>query len=314
MVLELPDTATVFEVAPRDGLQNERVLLSVQQRVALIDHLSAAGFTNIEIGSFVSPRWIPQMAGTAEVLAGIERRPGTRYWVLVPNRRGFSDALAAGAECVSVFMSSSEGHNRSNVNRSVAESLTELRGILREARAAGLLVRAYLSTVFGCPYDGPVDPGRVVELSHGLLEAGAWQVSLGDTIGVAHPRQVVDMVERVSRVAPPDRFALHFHDTRGIALANVLAGLQAGIRVFDASLSGVGGCPYAPGASGNLATEDMLNLLHASGIETGVSLERAAACGLFLRELLNHDLPGRYHSWFLGRRRIGEGARSRQGA
>ncbi len=304
MLLDLPAKVSVFEVAPRDGLQNDKVLLTPRQRVALIDRLSAAGFQNIEVGSFVSPRWIPQMADTGEVLNRIARRHGTRYWVLVPNRRGFDDALAAGATCISVFMSVTEGHNRANVNRSVSESLAELEGIIQEARAAGVLVRAYLSTVFGCPYEGTVDPQRVVDLSRALLEAGAWQVSLGDTIGVAHPRQVADMVERVTRVAPPDRFALHFHDTRGIALANVLAGMLAGIAVFDASLSGVGGCPYAPGASGNLATEDLLNLLHSSGIETGVSLDQAAACGLFLRELLAHDLPGRYHAYYLSRQRI----------
>lgn len=301
MMLALPARVSVFEVAARDGLQNERTFLPVEERIALINCFSEAGFRDIEVGSFVSPRWIPQLVDTGQVLGGIRRRPGTRYWVLVPNQRGLEDALAAHAGYISVFMSASEAHNQSNVNRSVETSLGELTRIIGEARQNGAQVRAYLSTVFGCPYEGRVAPERVVTLARALLEAGARQISLGDTIGVANPLQVTDMMARLSVVAPPDRFALHMHDTRGLALANVLAGLQAGVTVFDSSIAGVGGCPYAAGATGNLATEDLLNMLASMHVDSGIDLEKAAGCGVYLRELLKHDLPGRYHNYFRAR-------------
>jgi len=303
MASPFPSRVSVFEVAPRDGLQNESVVIPTDQKIALIDRLSDAGFEDIEVGSFVSPKWIPQLADTREVLAGITRRPGVRYWTLVPNPRGFQDAVAEGAECIAVFMSSSETHNRKNVNRSIAQSLEELSQIIADGRARGMRVRAYLSTVFGCPDEGFVDPERVLSLSKSLLEAGAHQISLGDTIGVANPVQVKDMVARLTAVVPLERIALHFHDTRGTALANVLAGLEAGVTVFDASLGGVGGCPYAPGAAGNLAMEDLLFMLKGMGIETGVDLERAAQTGVFLSELIGRKLPGRYHNYHIGQSR-----------
>jgi hydroxymethylglutaryl-CoA lyase len=310
MASVLPARVSLFEVAPRDGFQNESTILPTEKKIAFIDCLSAAGFTDIEAGSFVSPKWIPQLADTRAVLKGIARRPGTRYWVLVPNLKGFQEARDEGVDCVAVFMSSSETHNRKNVNRTIDQSLTELREVIGHARDAGMRVRAYLSTVFGCPYEGPVAVEQVERLSRELIEAGAHQLSLGDTIGVANPVQVGQVIERLSRTLPLDRLALHFHDTRGTAVANVMAGLQAGITVYDGSMSGIGGCPYAPGASGNVATEDLLYLLTAIGIETGIDLQAAAGCGVFLRELLGRELPGRYHNYYVGStRRAAEKAR-----
>lgn len=296
----LPARVSIFEVAPRDGLQNESVILPTEQKIAFIDRLSDAGFPDIEAGSFVSPRWIPQLADTRAVLAGIKRRPGTRYWVLVPNARGFQEAVEQGVDSIAVFMSSSETHNRRNVNRTIAESLKELSAVIEQGVARGMKVRAYLSTVFGCPYEGKVDPERVAELSKALLEAGAWQLSLGDTIGVANPLQVKQVMAHLTRDLPVEKLALHFHDTRGTAVANVVAGLESGVTTFDSSMAGVGGCPYAPGASGNVATEDLLFLLTSMGIDAGIDLEQAAACGAFLRGLLGRELPGRYHNYYLG--------------
>lgn len=291
---------STFEVSPRDGLQNEAVVLTVDQRVALIDRLSAVGFTDIEIGSFVSPKWIPQLANTADVFARIEKRPGTRYWALVPNRKGLERAVEAGLQHIAVFMSVSETHNFKNIHRTVAESLEEQRQVISDARSQGMQVRAYLSTVFGCPFEGAVSPSRAIELAHALSEAGAWQISLGDTVGVGHPHQVTDIVGRIKHVVPLEQVALHFHDTCGMALVNVWAGLQAGVRTFDSSMGGIGGCPYAPGAAGNLATEDLINFMHGQGFRTQVTLENASTCGVFLRELLGRPLPGRYHSYYVG--------------
>lgn len=299
-----PQHIATFEVSPRDGLQNEAVILTVEQRVAFINQLSDAGFRDIEVGSFVSPRWIPQLANTGDVYARIQKRPGTRYWALVPNLRGLEDAVQAQVPCIAVFMSSSETHNKKNINRTIAESLTEQREVIAQALAHGMRVRAYLSTVFGCPYEGAVDPERVVDLAAALSEAGAHQISLGDTIGVAHPLQVLDVVSRVRELVPLEQLALHFHDTCGMALVNCQAGLQAGVTTFDASMGGIGGCPYAPGAAGNLATEDLLHFLSGmptgSPLETDVSLEAAARVGMFLRELLGRPLPGRYHNYLVG--------------
>ncbi|MFM7201505.1 MAG: hydroxymethylglutaryl-CoA lyase [Myxococcota bacterium] len=295
-----PGSISIFEVSPRDGLQNEPVVLSPEQRIAYINRLTQIGFRDVEIGSFVSPRWIPQMANTAEVYARIEKRPGVRYWTLVPNPRGLEAALQAGLQHIAVFMSTSETHNRKNINRSIGESLREQREVISTALAHGVQVRSYLSTVFGCPYEGAVDPEQVVDLAAALSEAGASMISLGDTIGVGHPNQVSDVVARVSQVVPLDQLALHFHDTCGMALVNVWAGLEAGVTTFDASLSGIGGCPYAPGAAGNLATEDLLHFLQGQGLRTPVSLDDAAQGGLFLRELLGRPLPGRYHNYFAG--------------
>lgn len=297
---ELPSTVHLCEVSPRDGLQNEAARPSVEDRVALIEALADAGFSDIEVGSFVRPEWIPQLAHTAAVLRALKVRPETRYWALVPNARGLRDALDAGLRHAAFFMSSSEAHNKANINRTIAQSLAEQRGLIGQAKQEGLKVRAYLSTVFGCPYEGAVDPERVVQLATALFEAGADAIALGDTIGCAQPLQVEAMVQRVAQHVPRSCIILHFHDTRGMALANVMAGLASGIQHYDASMAGVGGCPYATGAAGNLATEDLLYLLEGLGISTGVSLLHASRVGLSLADLVGRPLPGRYHQYFKG--------------
>ncbi len=290
----------VFEVAARDGFQNEDVFIPTPTKIEFINKLSKASFSDIEVGSFVSARWIPQLADTPEVYEAIEKVPGVRYWTLVPNLKGFERAKAVGARWIAVFMSASESHNKKNVNRTVDQSLRELGEVIGEAKRSGFEVRAYLSTVFGCPYEGAVPVARVIRLSARLLEAGADLLSLGDTIGVADPGQVGELVDSLRTAGfPLERMALHFHDTRGTALANVLAGLQAGITSFDAALAGLGGCPYAPGASGNLATEDLLYMLHRMGYDTGVDLDRAADNGDYLQKVINRPLPGRYHAWHM---------------
>lgn len=300
MFAELPGTVSICEVSPRDGLQNEEARLSVEARVALIEQLADAGFADIEVGSFVRPEWIPQLVNTRDVLRQLSPREHTRYWALIPNTRGLTDALNAGLRHAAFFMSSSEAHNKANINRTIAESLQEQRALIGQAKKEGLKVRAYLSTVFGCPYEGKVDPERVVHLAQELFEAGADAIALGDTIGCAQPLQVEAMVQRVAQVVPRSCLILHFHDTRGLALANVMAGLASGIHHFDASMAGMGGCPYATGAAGNLATEDLLYLLEGLGIHTGVSLSRAARVGIHLASLVGRPLPGRYHQYFKG--------------
>ena len=267
-------TARVFEVGPRDGLQNESIILPVASKLALIERLTASGLRDIEIGSFVHPRWVPQMAATDEVAAAVAGREDVRYWALVPNLKGLERAIDCGIRHVAVFMSSSETHNQRNVNRSIAESLEGLRQVIAEATADGLEVRAYISTVFGCPFEGPVDFERVVEISERLLEYGAFQISLGDTIGAGQPLQVTEGCRRiVEHFGAADRFALHLHDTRGLGLVNAFAGYLEGFRTFDSSVGGLGGCPYAPGAPGNLSTENLLKLLHSMGVETGVDAD-----------------------------------------
>jgi isopropylmalate/homocitrate/citramalate synthase len=297
---------SVYEVGPRDGLQNEAAPIPLAGKIAFVDRLSAAGLPAIEVGAFVDPARIPQMADTDAVFAGITRRPGTRYTALVPNRRGLERALAAGVAEIAVFAAASETFSRRNINRSIDESLHIYADVAAEAQRAGVRVRAYLSTAFGCPYEGDVPLERVVNLSERLLEMGAFEVAVSDTIGVAHPGQVRAAVPELLRRVPAPRLALHFHDTRGTALANVLAALELGVATFDASAGGLGGCPYAPGASGNLATEDLLYLLHGLGCETGVSLEGVAAASQPLAPLVGHALPSR---WLQARRATAHVAR-----
>jgi hydroxymethylglutaryl-CoA lyase len=268
---------SVFEVGPRDGLQNERIRLTVDQKVALIDGLCAAGLKDIEVGSFVHPKWIPQMADTGEVLRRLAPRPDVRYWVLVPNARGLDNALAAGASHVAVFVSSSETHNRKNINRTITESLGDIDAVATAAIAAGCAVRGYVSTVFGCPYEGQVEFSRVLDITRRLLASGCGQVSLGDTTGMGTPGYVRRCLEQALAEIPTALLALHLHDTRGLAIANALVGVEAGITTIDASIGGMGGCPYAPGASGNVGTEDVVHMLHAMGYETGVDLGRLVA-------------------------------------
>jgi isopropylmalate/homocitrate/citramalate synthase len=290
----LPPRVTVVEVGPRDGLQNEKTPLGVEDKVAFCDALVAAGLPVIEVGAFVSPEWVPQMAGSDEVLRRVRKPEGVRLPVLVPNRKGFERALAAGAREVAVFTAASESFSRRNTNASIDESFERFAAFVPEARDRGLRVRGYLSTAFGCPYEGRVEPARALAVARRLLEAGCDEVSIGDTIGVAVPTEVSDLIGALGREVPLERVAVHFHDTRGTALANVLAALGEGVSVVDSSAGGTGGCPYAPGASGNLATEDLLYMLHGMGIETGVDLAAVAAASRGLAERLGRALPSRY--------------------
>jgi len=292
--VRFPRRVTVVEVGPRDGLQNEATSLSVEDRVAFCDRLVAAGLRVVEVGAFVSPMWVPQMAGSDEVLRRVKKAAGARLPVLVPNREGYERARAAGAREIAVFTAASETFSRKNTNASIDESFARFAAFLPEARGEGMRVRGYVSTAFGCPYEGAVAPDRVVSVARRLLEAGCDEVSIGDTIGVAVPTQVAEVTGRLGEAVPVDRLAAHFHDTRGTALANVLAALEEGVSVVDASAGGLGGCPYAPGASGNLATEDLLYMLHGMGIETGADLAAVAEASRALAARLGRTLPSRY--------------------
>jgi isopropylmalate/homocitrate/citramalate synthase len=290
----LPRRVTVVEVGPRDGLQNEAAPLSIEDRVAFCDRLIAAGLPVVEVGAFVSPRWVPQMAGSDEVLRRVAKPAGVRLPVLVPNRAGFERARGAGAREIAVFTAASETFSRKNANATIDESFVRFAEFLPDAKAEGLRVRGYVSTCFGCPYEGAVSPERVVEVVRRLVDAGCDEVSIGDTIGVAVPTQVAEVVGRLGRAVPAGRLAVHLHDTRGTALANVTVALQEGVSIVDASAGGLGGCPYAPGASGNLATEDLLYMLHGMGIETGVEIDAVAAASHALAIRLGRALPSRY--------------------
>jgi isopropylmalate/homocitrate/citramalate synthase len=290
----LPRRVTVVEVGPRDGLQNEAAPVTVDDRVAFCERLLDAGLSVVEVGAFVSPRWVPQMAGSAEVVRRVGRRPGAKTPVLVPNRHGFEQARDAGVKEIAVFTAASETFNRKNINASIDESFQRFAEFVPEAVASGMWVRGYVSTCFGCPYEGKVDPARVVAVTARLVGLGCHEVSIGDTIGVAVPSQVAALAGRLKEAAPLGALAVHFHDTRGTALANVLAALETGIATVDSSAGGLGGCPYAPGASGNLATEDLLYMLHGMGIETGVDLDKVAAASRAIAPRLGHPLPSRY--------------------
>lgn len=292
----MPHRVTVVEVGPRDGLQNEAGVVTTADKVRFINLLSAAGFAVIEATSFVSPKAIPQLADAGEVMAGIARRVGTRYAALVPNVKGMERALAADVDEVAVFTGASETFVRHNINTSIAGSIENFTPVVRMAREAGVRVRGYISTAFGCPYEGAVAPEAVVRVAETLLALGVEELSIGDTIGVATPNQVVEVTGRLLEVAPVEKLALHFHDTRGTALANVLAALQMGIEIFDSSAGGLGGCPYAPGASGNLATEDLLYLLHSMGIETGVDLQKVVEASAFLAGVRGTAPASRYYA------------------
>jgi len=289
-----PARVRVVEVGPRDGLQNEAAALGVEDKVAFTQALIDAGLPVVEPGAFVSPRWVPQMAGSDEVLRRLRRPDGVRLPVLVPNRKGYEAARAAGARDIAIFTAASETFNRKNINASIDESFARFQEFVPDALREGMWVRGYISTCFGCPYEGAVDPVRVVDVARRLADIGSHEVSIGDTIGVGVPTQVTDVMGRLKEAIPQTALAVHFHDTRGTALANVLAALQEGIEVVDSSAGGLGGCPYAPGASGNLATEDLLYMLHGMGIATGVDLGRVAAASRALAPRLGHALPSRY--------------------
>jgi len=291
----LPSRVTVVDVGPRDGLQNEAAAVSTADKIAFVDRLSAAGLPVIEVTAFVSPRWVPQMADAAEVLRGIARRPGTRYTALAPNVKGLARALDASVDEVAIFGAASETFSRRNINQSIDESLVTHAEVCREAARAGLRVRGYLSTCFGCPFEGPVSAPRVADLAARLLDLGVYEVALSDTIGIAHPALVSEVLEQVARVVPIGQLALHMHDTRGTALANVLTGLQLGVTTIDASAGGLGGCPFAPGAAGNLATEDLLYMLQGLGVDTGVSLAAVVEASAGIEGAVGHALPSRYY-------------------
>jgi hydroxymethylglutaryl-CoA lyase len=289
-----PSKVTVVEVGPRDGLQSEPEIVPTEAKIGLIDRLSEAGYAHIEFTSFVNPKWVPQLADAAEVAASIRRKPGVVYSALVPNLRGLEAAIAAGVDEAVIFAAASETFSRKNTNRGVDDSLAAYAEVAQAAKEAGKRVRAYVSTVWGCPYEGDIDAGRVHEVAQRLIEMGAYQVSLGDTIGVATPRKVQTLLERLLKDMAEPRLALHFHDTRGMGMANVIAGLDMGISTYDASLGGLGGCPYAPGATGNIATEDLVYMLHDMGVSTGLDLDRVVEASRFVSDVLGRELPSRY--------------------
>lgn len=290
----MPRQVRVVEVGPRDGLQNESAIITTEAKLRFIGLLNGAHFSAIEVTSFVSPRAIPQLADADVVFPAVEQLPGTSYPVLVPNRRGMERALAAGVREVAVFTAASEAFTRANINMTIDESIAAFAPVVAMAREQGMRVRGYISTAFGCPYQGRVEPDQVVAVAQRLVDLGVDELSIGDTIGVATPNQVVDLVPRLARVAGLERLALHFHDTRGTALANVLAGLEQGITIFDSAAGGAGGCPYAPGAAGNLATEDLLYMLHGMGIETGIDLHAVVCASQYLATLLSRPLTSKY--------------------
>lgn len=281
----MADRITLYEVGPRDGLQNQSRLIAAADKIALVDRLSAAGFSHIEVTSFVSPKWVPQMGDAAEVLAGISRKPGVTYAALTPNLRGFEAAMASHAGEVAIFASASEGFSQKNINCSIAESLQRFAPIVQAARAAGVPVRGYVSCVTDCPYDGKTPPDAVADLAEKLIAMGCREVSLGDTIGAGTPATVGPMLEAVLGRVPADQLAGHFHDTNGRALDNIRASLARGIKVFDASVGGLGGCPYAPGAKGNVATEAVAAMLASEGLSTGLDAELLAQAANFAKGL-----------------------------
>jgi hydroxymethylglutaryl-CoA lyase len=296
----VPDRVSVYEVSLRDGLQNERATVPLRGKVRLIDALVQAGLRRVEITSFVSPKWIPQLADADEVAEHVHAAPpppeaGVTFSALCPNARGLERARAAGLKEIAVFLSASETHNKKNVNKTVAETLAAFEETIGPAREAGMRVRGYVSTVWGCPYEGEVDPKRSIAIARKLLAMGCYQVSLSDTIGAGTPRQTERILGLALADIPREQIAMHMHDTRGTALPNVLVGLEMGIRDFDASVGGMGGCPYAPGAAGNLATEDLTYMLHGMGIETGIDLDRLWEAGKVAESVVGRPLPGKVH-------------------
>ena len=285
---------TIVEVGPRDGLQNERASISTADKIAFIDRLSAANLPVIEVASFVSPTWVPQMADAEQVCAGIARQPGIRYTALVPNLAGLDRAARAGITEIAVFAAATETFSRKNINQSIEDSLANYRQVCARATSMGMRVRGYVSTAFGCPYEGAVEPRQAAEVAAKLIEAGVFEVAIGDTIGIAHPGLVSRVLDAVVERIPVAQVALHFHDTRGTALANVLTAMPLGVSTFDASAGGLGGCPFAPGAAGNLATDDLIYMLDGMGVDTGVSLEALSKASAFIGPRLDHPLPSRY--------------------
>ena len=295
MFEHLPDRVSIYEVSLRDGLQNEKAMVPLGDKLRLIDALCAAGLDRIEVTSFVSPKWIPQLADADALVKALEARPGVRFSALCPNLTGLERARVGGIHEIAVFISASETHNKKNVNKTIDATLATYRDTIGGAIAAKMKVRGYVSTVWGCPYEGAIDPARAVSIAKQLIDLGCYQVSLGDTIGVGTPRQTKAILERVLGEIAAPKIAMHMHDTRGTALANVLVGLELGIRDFDAAVGGLGGCPYAPGAAGNCATEDLVYMLQGMGIESGVDLERLVEAGRAAESIVGRKLPGKVH-------------------
>lgn len=291
--MSYPKQAVLTEVGPRDGLQNEKRVLPTADKIAFIEALAAAGCTRIETTSFVSPKWVPQMGDAAEIYRQLRRQAGVKYIALVPNEKGMQNALDAGVTEFAVFTAASESFTKRNINRGVDESLADIRKVIAMA-PAGSWIRGYISTGFGCPYEGKVPVANVLRVARRLLEMGVHEISIGDTIGVATPNQVEELSALLLSVSPADKIALHFHDTRGTALANVLAGLASGIFQYDSSAGGLGGCPYAPGASGNLATEDLLYMLDGMGIATGIKLPQIIMASIQVAASVGRSLPSKY--------------------
>lgn len=289
-----PKKVLITEVGPRDGLQNEQGEVPTAAKIALVNHLVESGLSRIEVTSFVSPKWVPQMADAAEVYQGISKKPGVKYIALTPNQKGYEKALECEVNAIAVFTAASESFTKKNINVSIAESIENFREIVGDARQKNIWVRGYVSTCFACPYEGEVKPEQVLSVAEKLLGQGIDELSLGDTIGMATPKQVEQLLNLILKYCPSEKIALHFHDTRGTALANVLMGLQMGISHFDSSNGGLGGCPYAPGASGNLATEDLLYLLHGMEIEAGVDLDKVVAASRQISKILGRSLPSKY--------------------
>jgi len=297
LLASVPDQVSIYEVSPRDGLQNESATVPLSGKVRLIDALVAAGLRRIEITSFVSPKWIPQLEDADELCEVVLAHPheGVSFSALCPNPRGLERAKKAHIGEVAVFMSASETHNRKNVNKTIDATLAAFAETIGPARAAGMKVRGYVSTVWGCPYEGEVSPERSIAIAKKLYDMGCYQVSLGDTIGSGTPRQTREIIQRAKDALPDDALAMHMHDTRGTALANIIVGLELGIRHFDASVGGMGGCPYAPGAAGNVATEDLVYMLHGMGVGTGIDLERLVEAARAAESIVGRKLPGKVH-------------------
>lgn len=297
----VPDEVSIYEVGPRDGLQNEKVVLPTEAKLELIHGAVAAGIKRVEITSFVNPRWIPAMADHLEVATAVQRREGVVYSALVPNMRGLDGASRAGMQEVAVFMSATQTHNRKNINKSTEEALNTYRAVVDEARSRGMRVRGYVSCVYGCPYEGSVELDDVLHVAKGLLEMGVYELSLGDTIGVGTPRQIeYVLLGLLDAGVPLDKLAVHFHDTRGTALANIVVALQHGVRTIDCAAGGLGGCPYAPGASGNVATEDVVYMLQGMGVQTGIDLDKLVEISERLSGQLARELPSKYLKAHLG--------------
>lgn len=294
MALQYPKCVKIVEVGPRDGLQNEKETVPTADKIQFVNLLSEAGFPVVEATSFVSPKWVPQLADASEVYTGLRKKAGVSYPVLVPNLKGLARALEAGVKDIAVFTAASDSFNKKNINKTFAESLEDIRLVVAEAREEGMKVRGYVSTCYVCPYEGKIAPKKVLPVVEELLKAGVDEVSIGDTVGAAVPTDVEGLFGLLLKKMPAKKLAVHFHDTRGTALANILKALELGVTTVDASAGGLGGCPYAPGAAGNVATEDVLYMLHGMGIETGVSLDKVVQASRFIGSVLKRPLPSKY--------------------